>query len=144
MNKLFTLGAGLVVGAVTWFLLFVILGSGLGTAFIAGGVAVGAGVLGATMIAAGETLAVLDVPLTSVGLLSGIAAFAVLEIVLSVPMWIAVVTGLGVIGVYDIVRAILAPVRMTGDAVAIHRPAKTPAPATNGHGRYQRESVGAR
>jgi hypothetical protein len=42
------------------------------------------------MIAATKRHAVLDVPLTSAGVLAGVAAFAVLEIVLSVPMWVGV------------------------------------------------------
>lgn len=145
MNKLFTLSAGVILGAATWFVLLVILGSGLGTAFIAGGVIFAAGVLGAGMIAAGEQLAILDTPLTSVGLLAGVAAFAVLEIVLSVPMWIGVVAGLGVIGLYDIVRAVVLPARRgREEAMAIHRPGRAPAPRTNGHSQHDREPVGAR
>jgi hypothetical protein len=145
MNKLFTLSAGVILGAATGLLLFVILGSGLGTAFIAGGVVFGAGVLGAGMIAAGEQLAILDAPLTSVGLLAGVAAFAVLEIVLSVPMWIGVMTGLSVIGLYDIVRAVLLPARIgQEEAITVHRPLRAPASRTNGQSQHDREPVGAR
>lgn len=47
---------GLPLGAAMWLLLFVILGTGLGTAFIAGGVVAGAGLIAAAMLAAGPTL----------------------------------------------------------------------------------------
>ena len=144
MNKLFTLVAGTVIGAATWFLLFVILGIGLGTAFIAGGVVLAAAVLATAMIATEGTRAYFDVPLTSTGLLAGIAAFAVLEIVLSVPMWVGVVTGAGVIGLYEIIRALVSPVgpRLEAARTAARRPQPQSA-GTNGNDRYG-DAVGAR
>ncbi len=63
------------------------------------------------MIDASEKGAILDAPLTSTGLLAGVAAFVGLEIVLSAPMWVGVVTGLAVIGLYDFARVIVSPVR---------------------------------
>lgn len=145
MSKLFTLTAGVVLGAATWFLLFVILGIGLGTAFIAGGVVLAAGVIGAGMIAASNGRVILDAPLTSTGLLAGVAAFAVLEIVLSVPMWVGVVTGLGMTGLYDISRAILFPVpRGRHQEPVVDQRPRTAAAVTNGHDRYQGEPAGVR
>ena len=68
-----------------YLLLFLILGSALGTAFIATGRVFAAGALAAVMVSAGSSRSILDAPLTSVGLLLGIAAIAILEIGLSVP-----------------------------------------------------------
>lgn len=86
-----------------WFLLFVILGVGPETAFIAGGSVIAAGVLAAAMVAGGR---VFDAPLTSAGLLLGIAMFVILKVVLSsIPMWVSVVSGLGMIGLYSLVDA---------------------------------------
>lgn len=145
MTKLFSVLTGAVLGAATWFLLFVILGVGLGTSFIAGGVVLAAGLIAAAMIAAGQKRVRFDAPLTSTGLLAGVAAFAVLEIVLSVPMWVGVVTGLSVIGLYDISRAILFPVRPTRqEEPAVDRRPRTASSAANGHERYQREPIAAR
>lgn len=129
---------GLLVGAAVWVLLYVILGVGLGTSFIAAGCAVAACVLAAGM-------AVLDAPLTSTGLLLGIATFAILEVVLSVPLWIDVISGLGVMGLYDTVDAVIRPGRLSPRAATTsaepqaHRfgPIAT---QRNGH---DREPVGA-
>ena len=145
MTKLFTLIAGTVLAAATWFLLFVILGIGLGTSFIACGVVLAAGVLATAMIASPGTRRILDVPLTSTGLVAGIGAFAVLEIVLSVPMWVAIMTGAGVAGLYEITRALMPPVghKPEDEPTVVSRPQHAPA-ATNGHDRYHRETVGAR
>ena len=86
-----------------WFLLFVILGVGPETAFIAGGSVIAAGVLAAAMVAGGR---VFDAPLTTAGLLLGIAMFVILKVVLSsIPMWVSVVSGLGMIGLYSLVDA---------------------------------------
>ncbi len=143
MSKLL-IAAGVIFGIAVWFLLFVILGTGLGTAFIAGGC-----VLAACLIAAGMVLArsspVLDAPLTAPGLLLGIAAFAVLEVVLSVPMWVGVITGLGVMGVYDVLDVAVRRQRVTARSDA----KVTPAPSTvawqgNGHDRPEAQTVGTR
>jgi hypothetical protein len=145
MSKLFTLSAGAVLAAATWFLLFVLLGTGLGTAFIACGVVLAAGVVATAMIAAGERGASLDVPVTTVGLLAGISAFAVLEIVLAVPMWVGVVTGAGVTGLYEIARALVRPVHpsLEDEPTAVRRP-QPASVGTNGHERRRGEAVGAR
>ena len=149
MAKLLT-GAGVVLGAAVWFLLFVILGIGLGTAFIAGGIVLAAGVLAAGMVAGGRLRAVLDAPLSSPGLLLGIAAFVILEVVLSaVPMWVGVVSGLGVTGVYGIADAAMrtSEARDWGERGATHQqpshaaPAGSYAPGARGS---RREVVGAR
>ena len=50
--------------------------------------------------------AISDAPLTAPGLLLGITAFAVLEVVLSVPMWVGVVSGLAVSGIYSMIDAV--------------------------------------
>jgi hypothetical protein len=140
MSKLFTMITGGVLAVATWFLLFVILGIGLGTSFIAGGVVLAAGFLAAGMILATDRGAALDAPVTSVGLLTGVATFAVLEIVLSVPMWVGVVSALGTIGLYDLARANL--VTLVRPALRrrpeAHRRARQRT-ARNGHGRLDRE-----
>ena len=97
---------GLLVGAAVWFLLYVILGVGLGTSFIAGGSA-----LAACVLTAG--IALIDAPLTSAGLLLGIATVTILEVVLSVPLWIDVISGLGVMGLYDTADAAIRPGRLS-------------------------------
>lgn len=142
MTKLLTATAGAVLGVATWLLLFVILGTGLGTAFIAAGVVLAGGMVAAGMIAINDRGAILDAPLTSAGLVAGIAAFAVLEIVLSVPMWIDVVTGLGVMGLFDMARGILSTGTPRREAEpATHQPRPAGPAETNGHDRYRREPL---
>jgi hypothetical protein len=107
------------------------------------GVVLAAGLIGAGMVSVGNKRAILDAPLTSVGLLAGVATFAVLEIVLSVPMWVGVISALGVMGLYDLARAILFPI---GPALAERAPVHLGARRRgerNGHGRLRRESIGA-
>jgi hypothetical protein len=106
MSKVFTATAGALLGVATWFLLFVILGYALGTSFIALAVILCAGLIGAGLIWVGELGIAIDAPITSVGMLAGVGTFAVLEIVLSVTMWVGVIAGLSVIGLYDVIRAI--------------------------------------
>jgi hypothetical protein len=144
MSKLVTAGIGAVLAVATWILLFVILGFGLGTSFIAFGVVLAAGVIGAGMISVENKRAIFDAPLTSVGLLTGAATFAVLEIVLSVPMWVGVISALGAIGIYDLTRAILFPIGpVLHEAAPVHLRAR-PRAERNGHGRFHRETAGAR
>jgi hypothetical protein len=140
MTKLFTLITGAALAVATWFLLFVILGIGLGTSFIAGAVVLAAGLLAAGMILATERGAVLDAPVTSVGLLAGVATFAVLEIVLSVPMWVGVVSALATIGLYDLSRLNLFALARTPHRrrTDVHRGPR-PRAAHNGRGRHDRE-----
>lgn len=142
MTKLLT-AAGVAFGIAIWFLLFVILGLGLGTAFIAAGCALAAGLTAAAMVS-GLLDSVLDTPLTAPGLLLGIAAFAILEVVLSVPMWVGVITGLGVVGLYDLC------IRAFREHRAAPQPEATVAPAPpgvawhgNGHDRSEAQAVGA-
>lgn len=134
--------SGVILGAAVWFLLFVILGIGLGTAFIAGGCVLAAAVIAAGMVFAGP---VLDAPISTTGMLLGIAAFVILEVVLSVPLWIGVVSGLGVAAIYGIVDAALRPDRRVPATASTQR---VPTPATvhgaNGHDQHRREAVGAR
>jgi hypothetical protein len=129
---------GVLVGAAVWFLLFVILGVGLGTSFIAGGCAVAAFAL-----AAG--IAIVDAPLTSAGLLLGIATFLILEVVLSVPLWIDVVSGLGV---YSMIAGALAGAEVAASAPAQGSTAQprrfAPAMASSRRDGHDREPVGAR
>jgi hypothetical protein len=122
--------------------LFVILGVSLGTTFIAGGCVVAAGAIGAAMTRAGG---VRDAPITAAGVLVGIAAFVILRVVLSVPLWIDVVSGLGVMGLYSILESALrsrteaeAQVGSQGGSAPVATPG-----AHNGHDRV-REPVGAR
>ena len=136
-----------VVTASVWFLLFVILGTTLGTAFIAAGCVLAAGALAAGMVSAGSARVVLDAPLTSAGVLLGIAAFAVLEIVLSVPMWIGVVSGLGVMGLYGPANATFRTPATTAPAVSAEQSDSTHHGFPwihNGHDHVTREPVGAR
>jgi hypothetical protein len=146
MGKFLAATSGVITAAV-WFLLFVILGTTLGIAFIAAGCVLAAGALATGMVSAGSMRAVLDAPLTSAGLLLGIAAFAILEIVLSVPMWIGVISGLGVMGLYGLANATYGPPAKA----APERPAETRGSSDaglpwvhNGHDRVTREPVGAR
>ncbi len=141
MSKLLT-ATGVIVGIAVWFLLFVILGTGLGTAFIAGGCVLAAGVIAAGMVFE-RFSGVLDAPLTAPGLLFGIAAFAILEVVLAVPMWVGVITGLGVMGLYGVIDVAL---RRQWTAAPREQQA-APAPSTaawraNGHDRSEAETVG--
>jgi hypothetical protein len=132
---------GVLVGAAVWFLLFVILGVGLGTSFIAGGCA-----LAAFALVAG--IAIVDAPLTSAGLLLGIATFVILEVVLSVPLWIDVVSGLGVMGVYSMIAAAVPGADVTGTPPAQESTARprrfAPARASSRRNGHDREPVGAR
>jgi hypothetical protein len=145
MGKFLAAMSGLITAAV-WFLLFVILGTTLGTAFIAAGCVFAAGALATGMASAASTRAVLDAPLTSAGMLLGIATFAILEIVLSVPMWIGVISGLGVIGLYGLANAVFRP---PARAVAGLRAEERDSSrqlfpwVRNGHDRVTREPVGA-
>jgi predicted secreted protein len=142
MSK-FLIAAGAVFGIAVWFLLFVILGIGLGTAFIAGGCVLAAGLIAAGMVFT-SVRPVLDAPLTAPGLLLGIAAFAVLEVVLSVPMWVGVITGLSVMGLYDLIDAALRRPRVTARSEAKAAPAPSAvAWQGNGHERPEAETVGA-
>jgi hypothetical protein len=124
---------GAIFGVATWFLLFVILGIGLGTSFIAGGCVLAAGVLAGALVFAPSRGLVLGARLTNTGLVFGIATFVVLEVVLSsVPMWVGVLAALTVIGIYD---AIEAPVRER----ALGPQARSPQPAhTAGHNGHDR------
>ena len=135
---------GVLLGAAVWILLFVILGTGLGTAFIAGGVVAGAGLIAAAMLAAGP---ILDAPLSATGLLLGVATFVILRVVLSVPLWIDVVSGLGVTGLYAIADAAARRMKPSADSDVASAHRFAPSPATrnrNGHdSAHQREPVGA-
>jgi predicted secreted protein len=134
-----TLGA--LFGAATWFLLFVILGIGLGTAFIAGGSVLAAGVLAGALASVPGRRPVLDARLTSTGLVFGIATFVVLEVVLSsVPLWVGVVAALTVIGAYDMIDATFREGAVEPQA---HGPQPASAPRYDGHDRT-REPVMAR
>src|SRR5437764_5298537 len=136
---------GVLLGAATWFLLFVIIGTGLVPAFIAGGSVVVAMWIAGAMLALG----VLDAPLTATGLLLGTATFVILEVVLSVPLWIDVVSGLGVTGLSSIVDAALRAAGVISPrkpAVALwHEPASTTSHgASNGHDTARRKPIAAR
>ena len=147
MGKFLAATSGLIT-AVVWFLLFVILGSALGTAFIAAGCVFAAGALAAVMVSTGSLRSILDAPLTSAGLLLGIAAFAILEVVLSVPMWIGVVSGLGVMGIYGLANAVFgARATAAPELTAGQREAKSSVGfpwVHNGRSYGPREPVGAR
>ena len=147
MGKFLAAMSGLITAAV-WFLLFVILGSALGTAFIAAGCVFAAGTLAAVIVSAGSARSVLDAPLTSAGLLLGIAAFAVLEVVLSVSMWIGVVSGLGVMGLYGLANAVFgAPAATAPEPTAGQRESSSSGGfrwVHNGQTHSSREPVGAR
>jgi hypothetical protein len=130
---------GLLIGAAVWFLLFVILGFGLGTAFIAGGSALAACVLSVP-------LGLLDARVTSAGVLLGIATFVILEVVLPLPLWIAVVSGLGVMGLYGLVDSAFGRGRLAAEAASAPEQRSQSAPFgtpawRNGH---DREPAGAR
>lgn len=132
---------GAIFGVATWFLLFVILGIGLGTSFIAGGSVLAAGVLAAALVFAPGRRLVPDAQLGRTGLVFGIATFVVLEVVLSsVPMWVGVVAALTVIGVYDTIEAAL---RERGFEPQAHSPRRAHTAGHNGHDRT-REPVVAR
>lgn len=144
MGKLLTV-AGALLGTAVWFLLFVILGIGLGTAFIAGGSILAGGVLAAMMVQPARLGTVLDAPLTAPGVLLGITAFAVLEVVLPVTMWVGVIAGLGVMGVYGIVNAAVRPQRAAAQRDLGASPEQPAARShSNGHDRSAREGVLAR
>ena len=141
------IAAGAILGAAVWFLIFVILGSGLGTAFIAGGGTFAPAVLAAGMVSA-SARAILDAQVTTAGLVLGIATFVIMAVVLSISLWIDVVAGLGVMGVYNI-GAALGRSRATGEesgSYAQPEPGATRQAATsvrNGHRRTE-EPLGAR
>ena len=136
---------GILLGAAIWFLLFVILGTGIVTAFIAGGAVALAVLAAGAMLAIG---AVFDAPLTATGLLLGIATFVILEVVLSVPLWVDVVCGLGVTGLYSIVDATLRAAGAIPErepaVVRWHRTAPRTHGTSNGHDTTRREPVAAR
>jgi hypothetical protein len=139
--------AGLVLGAAVWFLLFVILGIGLGTAFIAGGAILAAGVVAAAMVAA-PVRPILDAPITGTGLLAGVAAFVVMTVVLSsIPIWVAVVTGLSVAGLCSMIDGLLVRPRAaeatTTGLQGTQFERRPGPPASNGRD-TTREPVGAR
>jgi hypothetical protein len=131
----------ILIGAAVWFLLFVIIGVTLGTAFIAGGCAAAAVALAAGMAAYGG---IVEAPLTASGVLLGTATFLILEVVLSVPLWVDIASGLAVMGLHGIVRAVLAPpadaARHEDRAGVGRRFAPTPS-ASNGQ---SRQPIGAR
>jgi hypothetical protein len=136
---------GVLLGAAIWFLLFVIIGTGIVTAFIAGGSVVVAMWVAGAMLALG----VLDAPLTSTGLLLGTATFVILEVVLSVPLWIDVVSGLGVTGLSSIVDTTLRAAGVISPRKPVvglwHQPATaTTHGASNGHDTTRREPIAAR
>jgi hypothetical protein len=142
---------GVALGAAVWFLLFVILGFGLGTSFIAGGAAAGTVVIAAARATATPVRSILDAPVSSTGVLIGLATFVILVAVLSVSTWIGVVAALATIGLHAIVDAALASTEIVVPSrhrFAHDRPAsQSPAPARaahNGHDRTAREPVGAR
>lgn len=142
MDKLL-IAAGLIFGTAVWFLLFVILGIGLGTAFIAGGC-----VLAATVIAAAMLFATVDAPITAAGMTLGIATFIVMAVVLSVPLWVDIVSGAGVTALYGIVDGMVRRSRPVGEPepATVHDRTFGGAYATkaNGHSHASREPVGAR
>jgi hypothetical protein len=134
---------GVLLGAAIWVLLFVIIGTGIVTAFIAGGSVVVALWIAGAMLALG----VLDAPLTATGLLLGTATFVILEVVLSVPLWIDVVSGLGVTGLSSIVDATLRTAGVISPrkpAVGLWHEPTTTHSASNGHGATRREPIAAR
>jgi len=147
----FLLAAGAVLAAATWFLLFVILGIDLGTAFIAGGCVLAGFVIAAGMASLGpiRTATITSVPLrevldaqvTASGVLLGVMAFIVLEVVLSVPMWIGVVTGLSVTGLSGISGAVVGPRRAAALATEAGQKdgGTTGSAATNGRDTYRHE-----
>jgi hypothetical protein len=96
------------------------------------------------MLAAGS---ILDAPLSATGLLLGVTAFVILRVVLSVPLWIDVVSGLGVTGLYAIADAAIRRIKPSGDANGAPAHRFAPPPATrsrNGHDSvHEREPVGA-
>ncbi len=148
MGKVLT-ALSVIIGAAVWLLLFVILGAGLGTAFIAGGGTVVAGALAAGMVSPTPFRSVLDAPLTSPGLLIGIATFVILEVVLSIPTWVGITAGLAATGVYSMIDAAVRPQRAEArsgvEAWKYPVPQRaTTASGSNGHDRSAREPVGAR
>ena len=135
---------GVLLAAAVWLLLFVIIGIGLGTSFIAAGGVLAAAVAASAMVAAGPLL---DAPLSAPGLLLGAAAFVILRIVLSVPLWVDIVSGLGVMGLYAIADAAIRSIE--GSSASEPSPGTTFAPsstkrARNGHTPAdRRQGVGA-
>jgi hypothetical protein len=113
MSKLIA-ASSVIIFAAVWFLLFVIIGIGLGTSFIAAGCALAAGLIAAGMVA-GPARPVLDVPVTAVGMLLGIATFVIMAVVLSIPLWIDVVAGLSVAGIYSMIDALTRAPRTAGE-----------------------------
>jgi hypothetical protein len=146
MRKLLTT-TSVIAGAAVWFVLFVLLGTGIVTAFIAGACVLVAMLLIAAALSIPGLGWVLEAPLTAPGLVLGIAAFIVLEVVLSVPMWIGVVAGMGTVGLYSVIDAaidgprtmIVNGVHTTAESSAVPTPS-----AHNGHDRTGREPVAAR
>jgi len=147
MRKLLLLSLGVAIGAATWFLLFVIIGVSLGTSFIAGGVALGALAVVAGLSAVPGVDRLVRAPLTVAGLTFGVATFVILAVVLSVPLWVDVISGLGVMGLADAIGAAIGP-PATPDPIAdedVRRRVTAPAtPRYAGNGHDVREPVGAR
>ncbi len=84
-------------------------------------------------------------PITTTGLLVGAATFVIMEVVLSVTLWVDSVSAFGATGLYDIATSLIRPLR-TAEPTA--EPTASPAVGTpgarsfsNGH---SREPIGAR
>ncbi len=147
MGKLLT-AMSAVIGVAVWFLWFVILGGGLSTAFIALGCILAAGIIGAAMVSTPYRW-ILDARVSSTGMMLGASAFVIMTVVLSVPLWIDVVTGLAVTGIYAMIDAVI-----RGSGPAVERAPMTwqqrsrghgvASSAANGHDHGAREPVGAR
>ena len=140
MHKLMTLAGGVVIAAATWFLLYVILNYSLGTAFIAGGVALAAIALIPILASARAGAAAVTAPVTTGGILLGVAAFVILSVVLSVTMWVDVVVALGVAGTYDALLALARAATPGRDPAAGER-TRPAMPSANGFSTH--EPVGA-
>ena len=146
MSKSIT-AVGALVGAAVWFLLFVILGFGLGTSFIAGGSALGAALLAALM-ASSPVRAILDVPVRTSGVLVGVATFVIMAVVLSIPLWIDVTAAVGATGVVSVVEALVGAAGIAEEAEASLDPDRAAyrssrSPLSN-HRRRSQEPLGAR
>ena len=86
-------------------------------------------------------------PLSATGLLLGVATFLILRVVLSVPIWIDIVSGLVVTGLYAIADAAVRRMKPSDGLDDVPTRRFGPSPATrsrNGHdSMHQREPVGA-
>ncbi len=138
------IATGVIVGAAVWFLLFVILGIGLGTSFIAYGC-----VLAACVIAAVMLRGTLDAPITAAGMTLGIGTFIIMAVVLPVTLWVDIVAALSVTAVYGMIDGRVRRSRLVAEpepATAHDRSfgGAYAAPKPNGHTHASREPVGAR